>query len=373
MKMMFASNWFPCLLLAILVPAASETIEEKTNALLTFLDAVDSELGGVLDVTDDQCPCLDDVTLIGNETIQDVDCFETKVEVFRSHLNNLIRNLQSLGNASSSACPNRTGSVFVAACDSTTVSELDPNGVVQNGFELSSNISGWTVGPTTASSFEFDYFANDPFVLRCLQTPSGVEVILGNSSDAPLTASAVGTGIVYFEPTNEVYVAITFDNSSLNGVYAFNRTGFPDIRLVFPFDGPTGLLYLSGDFLYMADGLKVVRITEGDTSWTTIVFWPIDPIAFAVDDDENIVFCDGSGSLFVFKPAIGSFMQLKVPTPGLVCGSIDLSSDGLIYVAYDGQSNLEVYNSSSNAFIENLNYTLDVPTVCPIVLVDPRI
>lgn len=57
-----------------------------------------------------------------------------------------------------------------------------------------------------------------------------------------------------------------------------------------------------------------------------------------VYDTENIVFCDGSGSLFVFNPAIGSFLQLKVPTPGLVCGSIDLSTDGLIYVAYDGQS-----------------------------------
>lgn len=104
-----------------------------------------------------------------------------------------------------------TGSVFVAACDSTFVSELDPNGLIQNGFELSSNISGWTVGPTTASSFEFDYFANDPFVLRCLQTPSGVEVILGNSSGMLMTTS------LYFQPLISVSLYSVLNHTGLSG------------------------------------------------------------------------------------------------------------------------------------------------------------
>ncbi|XP_046556084.1 uncharacterized protein LOC124265353 [Haliotis rubra] len=251
MKMWLYSRCVPCILLAILVPSASETIPDKIATLLGYLRDIDTEVGGVLGITDDQCPCLENVTLIGNETFDDVECFETKVEVFRNNLNALITFVESLDSNTTRTCPERTGSIFVAACDSPTIAEVDPNGFIQNGFQLASNVTGWTLGPFDNDSFEFDYFGSEPFVLRCLSLPTGMEVVLGNSTDDPLSMTAEGTGIAYFEPTNELYVALTFDNSSFNGVYGFNRTNYPQIRFLFPYDdGTPGRLYVSGKYVY---------------------------------------------------------------------------------------------------------------------------
>ncbi|XP_046556087.1 uncharacterized protein LOC124265356 [Haliotis rubra] len=147
--------------------------------------------------------------------------------------------------------------------------------------------------------------------------------------------TAEGTGIAYFEPTNEVYVALTFDNSSFNGVYAFNRTSFPQIRFLFPYDGITGRLFVSESTLYMNDGQSLLRIMAGETSWTNVVVWSLELIAFVVQDDGMVVFCEESGSVWTYSPTDRLFRQLKEPTAnGDHCGDIALRvCDGLVYVA----------------------------------------
>ncbi len=55
--------------------------------------------------------------------------------------------------------------------------------------------------------------------------------------DDPLTMSAVGTGIAIDPDTGKDYVAISFDNETLNGIYCFNNTVFPRITFLFGYDG----------------------------------------------------------------------------------------------------------------------------------------
>ncbi|XP_046325713.2 uncharacterized protein LOC124110404 [Haliotis rufescens] len=258
------------------------------------------------------------------------------------------------------------GAVFIDLCNSTS----GESGGSQSNTQESTTIVDYTFGPFNENSYELDYFGNDPFVVRCRIVPGGPDVRLGGATDAPLTASAVGTGIVYLEPTNEVYVAITFDDTSLNGIYAFKRTGFPDIRLVFPYDGPTGQLYLSGDFLYMVDGLKVLRIADGDSSWTLVTMWPLVPIGFAVQDDGTMAFCESSGALWLYNPGTFFFRQVKQPNP-VSCASLELHN-GLIYVASKGSSMVEVFNPSAVGTDDVMPFNLNTSTTCPLLVIDPR-
>ncbi|XP_046325715.2 uncharacterized protein LOC124110405 [Haliotis rufescens] len=361
--MMFVSKLFPCLLLAIIVPSASETLEEKFAAFLEVLENIKSEVSNISNVLADQCPCFEDVVLNGTETIQDVECFQTKIAVFRNGFNALLASAKSLN--ATTGCP-LGGAVFINLCNSTS----DESGGSQNNTQESTTIVDYTFGPFNENSYELDYFGNDPFVVRCRIVPGGPDVRLGGATDAPLTASAVGTGIVYLEPTNEVYVAITFDDTSLNGVYAFNRTGFPDIRLVFPYDGPTGQLYLSGDFLYMVDGPKIFRIADGDSSWTLVITWLLVPIGFAVQDDGTMAFCESSGALWLFNPGTFFFRQVKQPNP-VSCASLELHN-GLIYVASEGSSMVEVFNSSAVGTDDVMPFNLNTSTTCPLLVIDPR-
>ncbi|XP_067664325.1 uncharacterized protein [Haliotis asinina] len=370
---MLSVKGLPFFLLVVLVSSQSDDIPDKVQTLLTLLYAVNIEVRGLLDVTNSRCPCLDDVTLIGNETFQDVQCYETKVEVFRNDLRATITFVEGLKNDSSTACPERTGSLLVASCDSPVVSEVDPNGAVQNGFEATTNISGWTVGPFTNDSFEYDYFSNNPFVLRCRLIPDGPEVILANSSVAPLAPSASGTGIAYFAPTNEIYVAITHpDNAASNGIYAFNRTSFPNVRLVFPYSGETGSIYISGSYVYMLSNQTVLRIQDGETAWSTVVVWSLPPIAFAVQDSGNLLFCEDSGALYLYEPDGAIYRQLKQPVAGESCSSIAVGPDGsTIYYAVQGSNMIEVFNTSApTAPPSTLEIATDSP--CPILLLDPR-
>ncbi|XP_071092740.1 uncharacterized protein [Haliotis cracherodii] len=361
--MMFVSKLFPCLLLAIIVPSASETLEDKFAAFLEVLENVQSEVSSISNVVGDQCPCFDDVALNGTETIQDVECFQTKIAVLRNGLNALLASAQSLD--ATTGCP-LGGAVLIDLCNSTVVE----SGGSQNNTQESTTIVDYTFGPFNESSYELDYFGNDPFVVGCRIVPGGPDVRLGGATDAPLTASAVGTGIAYFEPTDEVYVAITFTNASLNGVYAFNRTGFPDIRLVFPYGGTTGQLYLSGGFLYMVDGQIILRIADGDSSWSLVTAWPLVPIGFAVQDDGTMAFCESSGALWLFNPGTFFFRQLKQPNP-VSCASLELHN-GLIYVANEGSSVIEAFNSSALGTDGAMPVTFNSSTTCPLLVIDPR-
>ncbi|XP_046370149.1 uncharacterized protein LOC124144658 isoform X2 [Haliotis rufescens] len=147
-------------------------LNEKLQNLSTTLSALNSGLDCVFSIIDEQCPCFD---------AGSADCFETQVSDFRTALQELIADVANVTSSVPQDCPDRTGAVFVATCDGTDVAVVDPNCFIQNGFTTDTNVTRWPVY-TNGDTYGFDYFRNDPFVVRCLSTPDGTEVILGSDT-----------------------------------------------------------------------------------------------------------------------------------------------------------------------------------------------
>ncbi|XP_067660597.1 uncharacterized protein [Haliotis asinina] len=371
-----------CLLCPFLAVLATQAVSPPTNAqsdascpqpgllveklvnLSTALNNINDSLLYVFDLINQQCPCLD----------SSPDCFETRVSNFRTALEELIDDTDNVTDRAPSDCPDRTGAVFVATCDGTDVAVVDPNGVIQNGFSTGTNVTAWAVY-LNGNTYGIDYFRNDPFQVRCRPTPNEVEVVLGEVGDGPITMPAVGRGIFFDPDTGNDYVAITFDDTTLNGIYCFNRTVFPVITLLFHFNGDIGRTKLDGGFVYIINGQRIVRrrLDGTDDGWAEVLFFSTDIKDFDVLDNGQVVFTDTSGAVWLFDPVQQTYRQLKRPPNNGICGASSAINpcDSLLYVANINDPDLEIYNATSFQRVGSLTYTDSTPSPCPSVGFDP--
>ncbi|XP_046556293.1 uncharacterized protein LOC124265550 [Haliotis rubra] len=347
-------------------PRCPETgvLLEKLNNLTTALTSIDTGLSRVEDIIDEQCPCADNSS----------ECFEVRVTNFRAELQALLADVANVTGDAPTDCPERTGAIYVATCDGTDVLAVDPNGIFQNGFSTDENVTRWSVYENNADSYGYEYFINNLFQARCRSDPAKVEIVLGSSSDSPLTADAVGTGIAYNNATDEDLVAITFANQTLNGIYAFNRTSPVSISLYASFDGPTGLLKVADDgTVYMTSGRQVYTIPSTGSP-VQVIFWSTEITSFEVLSNGVIVFCESSGGVWRRNPDTTpvSFQQLRFPNSGLVCRSVVFNPcDDSIYVASNDNADLEVYSTSNYQLVNRLTYTSSSVSACPSIAADP--
>ncbi|XP_071088622.1 uncharacterized protein [Haliotis cracherodii] len=372
---MFSSNCFAFLLLAVLATPASVLcqgtntscpqsglLSAKLFALATELALIDDDITCSLDIIEQQCPCLDASS----------DCFETRVTNFQTALQDLIADVANVTADAPVDCPERTGAVFVASCEGPDVAVVDPNGVIQNDFTLGENVTRWSIYPS-GDTYGVEYITINPFEVRCRATPDGSEIVLGSTSDSPLSSKAVGTGIAYNPATDEAYVAITFNGvQGRNGIYSFNRTSAtPDIRMVILISGPTGQIQISSDVVYMIDGQKIVRLSPTDPP-EIVIFFSVDIASFVVLDDGRIAFCDAaSGSVWVFIPSTFTYRQLKVPSAIDRCGSVGVNPcNSLLYVVNNDDAKIAIYSTTTYGFVGTLAYSTS-PSACPSVGVDP--
>ncbi|XP_046379719.2 uncharacterized protein LOC124151354 [Haliotis rufescens] len=370
--MMFSSNCFACLLLFVLATASAQfnpssgcppagLLNKKLKILSTALGDINTGLDCVLTIIDEQCPCPDDSP----------ECFETRVTDFQTALGNLIGDVANVTAVAPVDCPERTGAVFVASCNGTgSVAVVDPNGVIQNDFTLDESVTRWSVFPN-GDTYGLDYIINNPFEVRCRATPNGSEIILGDTTDAPLTADAVGTGIAYNPDTDEDYVAITLNDPNLSGIFSFSRMNPPDINPLFSY-APTGQIQFVNGYLYMNDGLSIMKrhLVVGD--WATVLTFSLPPLSFVVLDDGRIVYCDRAGALYIYDPAEDTYRQLRRPRVGNCCGSIKVSPcDSLIYVVYKDDADIEIYDTTIFKYVGSLTYTSSTPSSCPSIACDP--
>ncbi|XP_071089020.1 uncharacterized protein [Haliotis cracherodii] len=372
--MMFSSNCFACLLLFVLATASAQNtsssgcpqaglLKEKLTNLSTALGDINTGLDCVLTLIDEQCPCLDDSQ----------ECFETRVTDFQTALINLIGDVANVTAVAPVDCPERTGAVFVASCNGTgSVAVVDPNGFIQNNFTLDENVTRWSVFPN-GDTYELDYIINNPLEVRCRTTPDGPEIVIGDTSDPLLSPDAVGTGIAYNPVPNKVYVAITFNDPDLNGIYSFSRTSPPATAvLIFSYSGPTGQIQILNGFLYMNDGLRILKRPLVGGAWETVLTFSLPPLSFVVLDDGRIAYCDRSGALYIFDPVEEIYKQLRRPSVGDCCGSMKVSPcDSRLYVVYKNDADIEIYNTTTFEDVGSLTYTRSTPSSCPSIACDP--
>ncbi|XP_071081546.1 uncharacterized protein [Haliotis cracherodii] len=369
---MFSSNCFAFLLLAVLATPASVLcqgsdascpqaglLSEKLSNLDTALSSIKDELPRALDIINQQCPCLDGSS----------ECFKTRATNFQTALQDLIDDVANATAIAPVDCPERTGAVFVASCNGTgSVAVVDPNGVIQNDFRLDEAVTAWFINPN-GDTYGVAYITNPLEVLLRASSSDQSDILLGNITNPPLTDGAVGTGIVYDPGSGDVLVAITFPNSSLNGIYSFSRTSPPGLRL--SLSGPTGQLLIYFGVVLMIDGQKIVALISPTDPPLTLVFFPVNIASFAVIDANRLAFCDAvSGSVWVVDLVTSLYRQLRVPSTSR-CGSIGINPcNSLLYVVDIDDADIDIYNTTTYAFVETLTYST-TPSSCPSFGVDP--
>ncbi|XP_071111109.1 uncharacterized protein [Haliotis cracherodii] len=359
--MMFSSSLIFVLLAVIAPSLGSISLEQNLTSALARLDAATTAFGSYSNITDEQCPCMtqDGICLIGNETIDDVECFATKLEVLRNILLSLLDDLDNITISRPDDCPNLVGcAALVSGCETDEVAVVDPVGTILPSVNLATNVSGLTTDDS-AGCYNVYSYTNAPFTLTTrLENGSDYTNLVMNTGSA--TGIAYCNGVVYVAFVNGSDTILAIDTANSNTV-----STIADITC------SPGKVRVYNSRVYFSDcnEIRSVNKTGGDEQ--DEVKFSMTIVSFDVLEDGKIVFADTAGGLWVYDETTNCFTLVNCEDTA--------SSDVLvnrctqfIFVVYPDRSYLSRYNATSYTEGDKLPYTESTPRGCPSLAFEPN-
>ncbi|XP_071111128.1 uncharacterized protein [Haliotis cracherodii] len=355
---MFDNGLF-IVLLAVLAPSLGcppgpDELPDKLAELLTQLETAKADFQSIFDVTDEQCPCQ-----------TPGDCFENDLEVLNTTLCDLINNLTALTVDQSTDCPGLEGcAALVGGCSRTDIAQVDPVGTILPSLDVTYNVSAFTVSGDNASSYSIYTLSYPPRIASVYFTTTEITFIVLLEEDF-----GSGTGIAVLDDL--LYVAINdYRNTGIDYLASIPTSGGTLQRLT-KFSCEAGRVRAFNGRVYFSDckEIKCVDKTGGDLQ--TKLKFSMSITSFDVIDDNSIVFSDAAGGVWIYDIATNCF-KLLYCIPGEPWGDVKINRcSSLIYLAYPGVSNLDIFNATSLESVGTLEYTTSNPSVCPSLGFEP--
>ncbi|XP_046380488.2 uncharacterized protein LOC124151865 [Haliotis rufescens] len=346
---MFYNGLF-IVLLAVLAPSLGcppgpDELPDKLAGLLTQLETAKADFQSIFDVTDEQCPCQ-----------TPGDCFESDLEALNTTLCDLINNLTALIGDQSTDCPALEGcAALVGGCDRTDIAQVDPVGTILPSLGAFSSPSALTVSGDNASSYSIYILSSPPLRIICVSGTTNTTLIQEDLGS--------GTGIAVLDDL--LYVAI--DNYNTTGIdhLASIPTSGGTLSLLTEISCQAGRVRAFNGRVYFSDCKKIKCVNETGGDLQVKLKFSFSISSFDVIDDNRIVFIDAAGGLWIYDIATKCFKLLHCKT-GPPFGDVKINRcSSLIYVAYSGVSDLNIFNATSLESVGTLEYTTSNPSVCP--------
>ncbi|XP_071111139.1 uncharacterized protein [Haliotis cracherodii] len=351
---MFYNGLF-IVLLSVLVPSLGsqpgpDELPDKLQDLLTQLEDAKAEFQSIFDVTNEQCPC----QIPG-------DCFESDLEALNSTLCDLINDLTALIGDQPEDCPPLEGcAALVSGFFSSAIAVVDPVGTILPNIEANRVVEHLTVDGANNSDYSIYYISNGVVItVNQLSLPSE-----NNTEEFALsTPGTRGVGIAYLD--DQIFVAF--------------RNFFPTVNALVSISGgsATNLLNIScpgtvrtyDGRVYFGNCKEIQSINStGDNLETTVKF-SVNIRSFDVIDQDNTVFCDDTGALWIYNDATACFKLLDC---NVQCSDVKVNPcSSLVYVASSSVSHLSIFNSTSCEKEGTLNYTTSVAAAEPKLEFEP--
>ncbi|XP_071111042.1 uncharacterized protein [Haliotis cracherodii] len=352
---MFDNGLF-IVLLAVLAPSLGcppgpAELPDKLAELLTQLETAKADFQSIFDVTDEQCPCQ-----------TPGDCFENDLEALNTTLCDLINDLTALTGNQSTDCPALEGcAALVGGCDRTDIAQVDPVGTILPSLDVTYNVSDFTVSGDNASSYSIYGISLRPLVIFCV---SGTTNTALNDEDL-----GSGTGIAVLDDL--LYVAINdYNNTGIDQLASIPTSGGP-LQLLTKFSCEAGRVGAFNGRVYFSDCKEIKCVDKTGRDLQTKLKFSMSITSFDVIDDNSIVFIDAAGGVWIYDIATNCF-KLLYCIPGEPSGAVKINRcSSLIYVAYPGVSNLDIFNATSLESVGTLEYTTSNPSVCPSLGFEP--
>ncbi|XP_046346221.1 uncharacterized protein LOC124126750 [Haliotis rufescens] len=359
--MMFNSSLIFVLLAVIAPSLGCSDLETDLGSALATLEAAIEAFGCYPNITDEQCPCMteDGICLVGNETIDDVECFATKLEVLRNIMYTLLDDLENITTTRPDDCPNLVGcAALVSGCETDEVAVVDPVGTILPSVNLATKVSGLTTADPEACYYVFSY-SNAPFTLTTR---------LENGSDYTNLVLDTGsaTGIAHCNAV--VYVAFVNGSDTILAIDTLNSN---TVSTIADITCSPGKVRVYGSRVYFSDcnEIKSVNKTGGDEQ--DEVKFSMNIVSFDVLEDGKIVFADTAGGLWVYDETTDCFTLIDCEDTASSDVLLNRCTE-FIYVVYPDRAYLSRYNATSFTEGDTLLYTESTPRGCPSLAFEPN-
>ncbi|XP_071111037.1 uncharacterized protein [Haliotis cracherodii] len=357
---MFDNGLF-IVLLAVLAPSLGcppgpDELPDKLAELLRQLQVAKTDFQCIFDVTNEQCPC---------QTLG--DCFESDLETLNSTLCELINNLTALIGDQPDDCPALEGcAALVGGCDRTDIAQVDPVGTILPSIETNYTVSGFTVcGDNDTYYYIYLLHCSPPTVVEvCL--PLGTETVkLGPDAD-----SGKYTGIASWD--DKLYVAIDNYNGTGDDVLVMlYKSCENEVDVIVNISCEAGTVRVFDWRVYFSDCKEIKCVNETGGDLQVKLKSSMDIKSFDVIDENRIVFIDDAGGVWIYDIAANCF-KLLYCIPGEPWGDVKVNRcSSLIYLAYPGVSDLDIFNSTTCEKVGTLPYTTSEASDCPYLGFEP--
>ncbi|XP_046376108.2 uncharacterized protein LOC124148898 [Haliotis rufescens] len=352
---MFVNGLF-IVLLAVLAPSLGsqpgpDELPDKLAGILTQLENAKAEFQSIFDVTNEQCPCQ-----------TPGDCFESDLEALNSTLCDLINNLTALIGDQSTDCPALEGcAALVSGFDSSDIAVVDPVGTILPNIEANRTVGPLTVVGANNSDYSIYYGSNGAFfTVNQLSLPSEDETVEYTFS----TSATRVKGIAYLD--DKIFVALENFIGFINDIARISGGSVTHLRSV-PCPGTVrsydGRVYFSS-----CKEIQSFRPTAVADLETNVKF-SMNMRSFDVIDQDNTVFCDDTGALWIYNDVTACFKLLDC---SVQCRDVKVNRcSSLVYVASSSVSHLSIFNSTSYENEGTLTYTTSTASAQPRLEFEP--
>ncbi|XP_048251849.1 uncharacterized protein LOC124151858 [Haliotis rufescens] len=352
---MFGNGLF-IVLLAVLAPSLGcppgpDELPDKLAGLLTHLETAKADFQCIFDVTNEQCPCQ-----------TPGDCFESDLEALNATLCDLINNLTALIGDQSTDCPALEGcAALVGGCDRTDIAQVDPVGTILPSLDVTYNVSAITVSGDNASIYYVYIISFRPFRIICVV---GITINI-------LLAEEFGTGTGIAVSVDLLFFAIhDYNNTGIDHLASIPKSG-GTLSLLTEISCQAGGVRAFNGRVYFSDCKEIKCVNETGGDLQTKLKFSMAIKSFDVIDEDRIVFIDDAGGVWIYDIATKCF-KLLYCIPGKPCGNVKVNRcSSLIYLAYLGVSELDIFNSTTCEKVGTLPYTTSEPTYCPSLGFEP--
>ncbi|XP_046351690.1 uncharacterized protein LOC124132101 [Haliotis rufescens] len=349
---MFYNGLF-IVLLAVLVPSLGsqpgpDELPDKLQDLLTELEDAKADFQSIFDVTNEQCPC---------QTAG--DCFESDLEALNSTICDLINNLTALIGDQPEDCPPLEGcAALVSGFASSDIAVVDPVGTILPNIEASNNVGPLTVVGANNSDYSIYYISPGNTVIQ-LSLPSENDTV---EFTIPTTGS-IGTGIAYLD--DQIFVAANDFLPSVNSLVSISG-GSATILLNI---SCAGTVRSYDGRVYFGNCKEIQSINSTGDDLETNVKFSTNIRSFDVIDQDNTVFCDETGALWIHNDATACFKLLDC---SVQCRDVKVNPcSSLIYVASSSVGDLSIFNSTSYENEGTLTYNTTTASAQPRLEFEP--
>ncbi|XP_046348464.2 uncharacterized protein LOC124129040 [Haliotis rufescens] len=357
---MFGNGLF-IVLLAVLAPSLGchpgpDELPDKLQDLLTQLKEAKADFQCIFDVTNEQCPCQ-----------TPGDCFESDLEALNSTLCELINDLTALIEDQPMDCPPLEGcAALVGGCNWEHIDVVDPVGTILPSIETNYNVSGFTVCGDNETYYYIYYIYCSPPTVKELCLPLGTETVKLGPDDN----SGKYTGIASWD--DKLYVAIDDYNGTGDDVLVFlYKSCENQVDVIVNISCDAGTVRVFDWRVYFTNCKEIQCVNETGGDLQTKLKFSIDIKSFDVIDEERIVFIDDAGGVWIYDISTKCF-KLLYCIPGKPCGDVKVNRcSSLIYLAYPGVSELDIFNSTTCEKVGTLPYTTSDASDCPYLGFEP--